>query len=82
MKVFVNKRNCGYSGGMILVAANSAEEAHKAFHADDDYSWMWYENYDGMEIDYYYQRNGWVEVEGLTCDTEIPCVIDEDGYAE
>lgn len=74
MKVFVNKRNGGYSGGMILVAANSAEEAHKAFHAD--------ENYDGMEIDYYYQRNGWKEVEGLTCDTEIPCVIDEAGYAE
>lgn len=53
MKVFVNKRTGQYSGGMILVAANSAEEAHKAFHADDDYSWMWDENYDRMEIDYY-----------------------------
>lgn len=30
MKVWINYRSGGYSGGMILVAANSAEEAHDA----------------------------------------------------
>lgn len=82
MKVFVNKRTGSYSGGMILVAANSKEEAHEVFHEDDDYSWMWTTDYDGMEIDYYYQKENWQEVEGMNCDTDIPCVIDEDGYSE
>ena len=82
MKVFVNKRTGNYSGGMILVAANSAEEAHKAFHSDDDFSDYWTTDYDGMEVDYYYQKENWKEVEGLTCDIDRPCVIDEEWYSE
>ena len=31
MKVFINVRSGSYSGGMILVAANTKEEAIKAF---------------------------------------------------
>ena len=40
MKVWVNYRSGVYSGGMILVAANSAEEAHEAFHADERLDYM------------------------------------------
>lgn len=73
MKVFVNKRTGQYSGGMIIVAANSKEEAHKVMLNDDDCSWVWEEEY---------KRKGWQEVESMNCDTDIPCVIDEDGYSE
>lgn len=72
MKVFVNKRNGSYSGGMILVAANSAEEADKVFRNDESLSW---------ELEEYKPEN-WKEIEGLSCDTDIQCVIDEAGYAE
>lgn len=54
MKVFVNYRNGGYSGGMILVAANSAEEAHEAFHKDEQCRWMF-----TVWSDEYYYREGW-----------------------
>ena len=40
MKVFINVRRGSYSGGMILVAANTKEEAIKAFREDKDYDWM------------------------------------------
>lgn len=73
MKVFVNKRMGNYSGGMIIVAANTAEEADKVFRNDDFATWV--------EIEEYKKEN-WKEIEGLTCDTDIPCVIDEDGYTE
>lgn len=73
MKVFVNKRIGNYSGGMILVAANSKEEAHKVMIEDDDCSWVWEDEY---------KSENWQEVKGMTCDTDIPHVIDEDGYSE
>ena len=81
MKVFVNKRTGNYSGGMILVAANSKEEAHKAFHGDYDYLYMW-DEWDGITVDKYYQPENWEEIKGMTCDVDTPCVIDEDGYSE
>lgn len=73
MKVFVNERIGQYSGGMILVAANSKEEAHKVMIEDDDCSWVWEDEY---------KSENWQEVKGMTCDTDVPCVIDEDGYSE
>lgn len=73
MKVFVNKRIGDCSGGMILVAAKSKEEAHKVMLNDDDFSWIWEEEY---------ESENWKEVEGLTCNTDMPCVIDENGYTE
>ena len=73
MKVFVNKRIGQYSGGMILVAANSKEEAHRVMSEDDDCSWVWLDEY---------KSENWQEVKGMTCDTDVPCVIDEDGYTE
>lgn len=31
MKVFINERKGDYAGGLAIVAANNAEEAHKVF---------------------------------------------------
>ena len=40
MKVFGCKRSGGYSGGLIIVAANSLNEAFETFAKDDRYEWM------------------------------------------
>lgn len=82
MKVFMNKRQGSYSGGMILVAANNAEEAHKIFHQDKDLEYMWDAYWDGTVCDYYYMPENWQEVPNLEYHGEIPCVIEEEGYAE
>jgi hypothetical protein len=81
MKVWINKREGGYTGGMIIAAANSAEEAHKAFHDDERFSYMFYE-YDGEVYDHYYQKDGWQEVECLNAKVRTPQIIDECGYTE
>lgn len=69
MKVWMNKRTGGYSGGMILVAANSKEEAQKMIECDE---WLCY----------CYLPEKWEEKVGLCYNTEFPCIIDEDGYTE
>ena len=82
MKVWMNKRQGGYSGGMILVAANSAEEAHKVFHQDKYLGYMWAAFCDGTVRDYYYSPDGWKEVPNLWYAGVKPCVIAEEGYTE
>ena len=82
MKVFMQKRQGGYSGGMILVAANSEEEAHKVFHQDKDLAYMWDAYCDGTVCDYYYKPGDWKEVPNLWYAGVKPCVIAEEGYAE
>ena len=81
MKVFINVRCGSYSGGMILVAANTKEEAIKAFREDKDYDWMWYEIDDKID-DMYYGENGWMESTVLTANVDTPQVIAENGYIE
>ena len=81
MKVFINVRCDSYSGGMILVAANTKEEAIKAFREDKDYDWMWYEIDDKID-DMYYGENGWMESTVLTANVDTPQVIAENGYSE
>lgn len=81
MKVFINVRSGSYSGGMILVAANTKEEAIKAFRKDHGYSWMWSETEEGIE-DYYYEEDGWMESTVLTANLDTPQVIAENGYSE
>ena len=85
MKVFANYRDGGYSGGMILVAANSAEEAHKAFHDDEKLKWMWdnisWENPPYVE-DNYYHPYGWKEMPMLEAHVDKPQVLAEAGYTE
>ena len=81
MKVFINVRSGSYSGGMILVAANTKEEAIKAFREDEDYDWMWDEMEDGI-YDMYYGEDGWMESTVLTANVDTPQVIAENGYSE
>lgn len=91
MKVFMCKRQWGYSGGLAVVAANSAEEAFKTFFEDNDYGWM-VEKYDSSTYEYTddftkwrsgcYPIESWFECEVLTANVKKPCVIMEDGYSE
>lgn len=81
MKVWMNKRTGGYSGGMILVAANSAQEAHEVFHADARFASYWNLS-DYVTDDFHYSPVGWEEVSNLEYHGEYPCVIAEEGYTE
>lgn len=63
MKVYINKPTGGYIGGLIIVAANSALEAHGAMCLEDD------------SLTYYYDADGWQELEGVISDSKIPRVL-------
>lgn len=79
MKVFACKRYGGFSGGIAIVAANSAEEAFEVFHSSEEYNWM----LDGCDGDgYYYKKEDWFEVPILTANVENTQIIVEDGYSE
>ena len=83
MRVFVNYRSGGYSGGMILIAANSTEEAHQVFHNDKrfDYMWTdWNEEEHQCVDDFYYKPNEWKEISMLEAHVDTPQVLAEAGY--
>lgn len=91
MKVFMCRRQCGYSGGLAVVAANSVKEAFKTFFEDEDYDWMAakYDDDTGKFTDDftkwrsdYYPIELWFECKVLTANVDKPCVIMEDGYTE
>lgn len=89
MKVWINKYTGSYGGGMIIVAANSAEEAHKTFHKDEKFRWLWDGNGyldDECEIDneedYYYLHSTWHCLENVIANVDIPQVLAEDSYIE
>lgn len=91
MKVFMCRRQGGYSGGLAVVAANTKEEAFKTFFEDADYCWM-ADMYDEETYtctnDFtkwrsdYYPIDKWFECKVLTANVDKPCVIMEDGYSE
>lgn len=72
MKVFMCKRQGGYSGGLAIVAANSKEEAFKTFSEHGTHQWKIY----------YYPSSMWFECKHLTANVDIPSVIAEHGYTE
>lgn len=89
MKIWINKYLGNYGGGMIIVAANSAEEAHNTFHKDDRFRWMWSDNGfldDECEIsdeeDFYYQPSTWRCLENVAANVDTPQVLAEDSYKE
>ena len=82
MKVFGCTREGGYSGGIILVAANSIEEALEAYRNDSDYDFDWNEYEEGKIDYYYYQPERWKEYPQLTYNGDKPCVILEEGCSE
>ena len=81
MKALACTREGSYTGGIILVAANSIEEALEAYRNDSDYDWQWYE-YEEGKIDLYYEPKRWKEYPQLTYNGDKPCVILEEGYSE
>lgn len=91
MKVFGCKRSGGYSGGLIIVAANSLNEAFGTFAKNDKYEWMidWYDfdtskiTKDVTKVDSnIYPRCDWFEIPELVANVDNPRVISEDGYTE
>lgn len=93
MKVFGCTMQGGYAGGIILVAANSVEEAFKLASTNKsiDYLFEW-ETPDGdwaapfsegaiLRSDRY-PFEEWHEFEHLSCDYTEPQVILEESYAE
>ena len=93
MKVFACKRQGSYSGGLILVAAPTKEEAFSVFAHDREFDWM-IQSYDAeggyadvddegaiMSSDYY-PLEDWVEIECLSAQVSEPQVIVEGGYTE
>lgn len=74
MKVFVCHAKVTYGGGMIVVAANSKEEAIGTMTSSGILSWCFLEDL--------YPKEEWKCIEGLTYDTDTPCVIDESHYRE
>ena len=91
MRVFGAKRIGGYSGGVILVAANTIEEAILTASKDAKYEWMfeWYDddyNFHEGDLRYmtseYYPIENWSEIKDLTWNGNEPTVIIEDGYSE
>lgn len=82
MKVWINYREGSYSGGILLVAANTAEEAHRTFHDDPNLGYMWDTTYDGYIDDYYYRADGWKEMPNMTSNVDKPQVLAEGGYTE
>ena len=71
MKVFGCRRYGVYSGGLIIIAANSIEEAIKIARQ---------EGYSQQCYDYF--SSDFFEYELLSYNGDSPCVIDEDGYSE
>ena len=87
MKVWMNKRIGGYSGGMILVAANSDREANELCLNHDkleDIYWTWYYGAKPTKKEVYakYSWDGWQEVPNLWYAGVKPCIIAEEGYTE
>lgn len=91
MKVFGCKRSGGYSGGLIIVAANSLDEAFETFARDDRYEWMigWFDfetnqfTEDVTKVDSNtYPRDDWYEIPELVANVDSPRVISENGYTE
>lgn len=91
MKVFINKREGLYSGGIIIVAANTAEEAQRillsAFPDEfcmlDKDGDMCYEEAECITKEHwYYKKENWTELYGVNSIFEVPTFLAEDGHSE
>lgn len=82
MKVFCCKNQEPYGGGLILVAANTKEEAFSVASVDEDTKWFFYKKESGELVSDAYPKNEWFEVEHLSTDLSESQVIIEDHYTE
>ena len=80
MKVFINRAVGDYCGGLVIVAANSKEEAHGTLMSrhnnEPDKQWL-HSYYDDI-----YKSDNWQLIAGLKYDSDSPYVIAEDSYSE
>ena len=90
MKVWMNKRQGDYTGGLLLVAANSAEEAHElCLNTEELEDIYWEHGYEYQTAEHIkmpayncYKWNEWQEVPNLWYAGVKPCIIAEEGYTE
>ena len=96
MKVFGCKRQGDYSGGVILVAAHSIEEAFKVASTSPECEYlfdayahdkhrMWLaskDDPDAIIVSDTYPIENWKEYKRLSCDCDEPAVILQEGYSE
>lgn len=89
LKLFAAKRESGYSGGLIVVAANSIDEAYKTYIdwvESTGNPYCLYQRYDfgNGDVDVYnkYPRENWYEIPKIKIICDAPKVIDEGGYTE
>ena len=90
MKVWMNKRQGDYTGGLLLVAANSAEEAHEVcLNTEELEDIYWEHGYEYQTAEHIkmpayncYKWNEWQEVPNLWYAGVKPCIIAEEGYTE
>ena len=89
LKLFAAKRESGYSGGLIVVAANSIDEAYQTYInwvEDTGNPYCLYERYNfgSGDVDVYdkYPRENWYEIPQIKVICDTPKVIDEGGYTE
>ena len=93
MKVFACQRQGTYSGGLIIVAANTVEEAFNLFVHDKRFDWMidahsadgeWrdIDDEDAIISTDYYPLEKWYELEMLTANVTEPQIIAQGGHSE
>lgn len=80
MKVFVNKAYGEDCGGLVVVAANSPEEAHGALMSryNNNPGKKWYHSY--YEI--VYKSENWIVLDDVRANVNTPQVLAEDSYVE
>lgn len=92
MKVFCCRNQESYGGGLILVAANTKEEAYLTAANNDETSYLFYwfddnilskpnSNINHCSSDRY-PLEEWYEVEHISTDLTEPQIIIEDSYTE
>ena len=89
LKLFAATRNSGFSGGLIVVAANSIDEAYQTYidwvESTDNSHYVYRKHIysDGfVEVDDKYPKKDWYEIPNVNVICDEPQVIDEDGYTE
>lgn len=86
MNVYVCEFRGGYCGGLVVVAANSADEAYRVVKDDNDLCLSYscvddIENEDYWEEEYRcYHRKDFRLLKGVTADVKTPQVLAENHY--